>query len=587
MTVQDSKLHQINLNVDNDAALHFEHKFVKSKLNIITGANQIIWGYSLLTQVYPTYGGEVQQILGARIETLTITGQTRDNHQLEQIYDFFRAYMTVASGFGHGKAGARSEQPIVFSYPARKWQFAIQVLEAPDFKIGTGLVATPWTIKAHIVPTGYDQQQLLSKIATSPLTSVLIPSTGIPVGIGYLADNPFSDAAYGGLDLAASGKTIGSNFQRLIGAWSVGDFAHFAFDGSAPSAYNALNTDSKDYWTSLYGTDFIATGTVNQDGTGAQAGGSPGGVGDGQYKQGSTVYPGDNASKEDLAAWMASNAIKRGIPPLLPVMAALTESHLTNLPGGDRDSKGFFQMRTSVWDTGQYAGYGTDPELQIQWFLDQAVATKGDHPVAAQPDAGAEKLGTWCADIERPQEEYRGRYQTHWAEAKNYIQHLLIEGSGGAAVTPTTGTVRAKAVGWANWMLANTKQISYSQAGQRVYLTPPALPFSSDCSASCINAYNWAIAQTPGTTAQPMSSGFTGTMVTRLTHISAQQASPGDMVVVGSGDGHHAVMLLNKVGNDWNCFSHGGPAGPHTTPLSYYLSRDSITYLRWPGNIDA
>src|SRR4051812_31480568 len=96
------RLQQINVNVDNDAAVIFQHHLVKggSPLTIRSGANQITWGYSLLTHVIPTYGGEVQQILGARIEEMTISGQTRDNNQLEQIYAWFRAYMTVASGFG-------------------------------------------------------------------------------------------------------------------------------------------------------------------------------------------------------------------------------------------------------------------------------------------------------------------------------------------------------------------------------------------------------------------------------------------------------------------------------------------------------
>jgi hypothetical protein len=42
------------------------------------------------------------------------------------------------------------------------------------------------------------------------------------------------------------------------------------------------------------------------------------------------VYPGDEASKERLARWMARSAADRGIPHELPVMAALAESGLKN-----------------------------------------------------------------------------------------------------------------------------------------------------------------------------------------------------------------------------------------------------------------
>ena len=59
-------------------------------------------------------------------------------------------------------------------------------------------------------------------------------------------------------------------------------------------------------------------------------------------------YPGDNATPEQYATWMAAAAQKAGLPPQLPIMAALTESGMHNLSGGDRDSIGFFQMRTSV-----------------------------------------------------------------------------------------------------------------------------------------------------------------------------------------------------------------------------------------------
>src|SRR4029077_7540478 len=63
----------------------------------------------------------------------------------------------------------------------------------------------------------------------------------------------------------------------------------------------------------------------------------------------SDSYPGDTASKEAIAGWMARQAHKAGLPAEVPIMAALTESGLQNVKYGDRDSLGFFQMRTSIW----------------------------------------------------------------------------------------------------------------------------------------------------------------------------------------------------------------------------------------------
>ena len=45
------------------------------------------------------------------------------------------------------------------------------------------------------------------------------------------------------------------------------------------------------------------------------------------------VYPGDAAEKVRIARWMARAAADRGLPPELPVMAALTESGLQNIRG--------------------------------------------------------------------------------------------------------------------------------------------------------------------------------------------------------------------------------------------------------------
>ena len=64
------------------------------------------------------------------------------------------------------------------------------------------------------------------------------------------------------------------------------------------------------------------------------------------------AYPGDNAPKEQVAAWMAAEAEKRGLPGELPVMAGLVESGLKNLDHGHADSVGFFQMRVGIWNQG-------------------------------------------------------------------------------------------------------------------------------------------------------------------------------------------------------------------------------------------
>ncbi|WP_217913377.1 peptidoglycan DD-metalloendopeptidase family protein [Miltoncostaea marina] len=140
------------------------------------------------------------------------------------------------------------------------------------------------------------------------------------------------------------------------------------------------------------------------------------------------AYPGDGAPKEQLARWMAARAQAAGLPPELPVMAALVESGLANLDHGHADSLGFFQMRTSVWDRGEYAGYPDQPELQMKWFIDQALAIRERRVASGMAGFGTDPAayGEWIADVERPAEQYRGRYQLRLDEARRLL-------SGGAA----------------------------------------------------------------------------------------------------------------------------------------------------------
>jgi len=119
---------------------------------------------------------------------------------------------------------------------------------------------------------------------------------------------------------------------------------------------------------------------------------------------------------------MAGQAEKRGLPPELPVMAALVESGLRNLPGGDADSIGFFQMRASFWNSGEYAGYPTQPRLQLEWFLDHAEQVRDQRLAHGLSIRDPGHYGDWIADVERPAEQYRGRYQLRLEDARELLR---------------------------------------------------------------------------------------------------------------------------------------------------------------------
>lgn len=146
------------------------------------------------------------------------------------------------------------------------------------------------------------------------------------------------------------------------------------------------------------------------------------------------AYPGDDAPQPAIAAWMAGGAAVRGVPGELPVMAALVESGLANLDHGSADAKGYFQMREGIWNRGEYAGYPTNPELQLDWFLDQATKVR----TAPYPPETA--WGEWAADVERPAEQNRHKYQLRLADAR-----ALLVGCGVADTTPPAAQVAAPA----------------------------------------------------------------------------------------------------------------------------------------------
>jgi hypothetical protein len=149
---------------------------------------------------------------------------------------------------------------------------------------------------------------------------------------------------------------------------------------------------------------------------------APGGAVEAAASAVSDVYPGDNAPKEQVAAWMAKMAEERGLPRELPIMASMVESGMRNLHYGDADSVGFFQMRVGIWNRGDYAGFSDKPELQVKWFLDQAVAAKRQRIAQGLPIDDPQHYGDWIADVERPAAQYRGRYQLKLAEAQNLLK---------------------------------------------------------------------------------------------------------------------------------------------------------------------
>jgi hypothetical protein len=252
-------------------------------------------------------------------------------------------------------------------------------------------------------------------------------------------------------------------------------------------------------------------------------------------------YPGDDAPKSEVAAWMGAEAQKRGLPPELPVMAGLVESSLRNLGGGDADSVGFFQMRVGIWNNGEYAGYPDKAELQLKWFLDQAVAVKQQRIAGGKPINDPGSYGDWIADIERPAAQYRGRYQLRLEEARGLLRQGAQhqgggDGAGGQLEPILDGDVGSGTGG---------PRATAAVAEARKYLGTPyqwggSTPKTGfDCSGLVQWAYAKAGIQIPRTSEQQI-------LASNGRPVDRRHLLPGDLVFFrdSSGDVHHVGISL-------------------------------------------
>jgi hypothetical protein len=153
--------------------------------------------------------------------------------------------------------------------------------------------------------------------------------------------------------------------------------------------------------------------------------------------------------------------------PRRRVLAALTtgavESNFRNLPGGDRDSQGWRQERSSLYK---------DPR-------NLKASVRRFYAEAAKHDRG-QSVGELAADVQRPAAQFRGRYAQHLGEARR-ISGAAAAGPreprarpGSTIVTP--GSIRVAGPGTAVNVAKALQEMRASDQAARPTLTAPALP---------------------------------------------------------------------------------------------------------------
>jgi hypothetical protein len=241
-------------------------------------------------------------------------------------------------------------------------------------------------------------------------------------------------------------------------------------------------------------------------------------------------------------------------------MASLVESGLKNLDHGDADSVGYFQMRLGIWDSGKYAGYPHDPKLQLEWFLEQAETVKRQRIAAGLSVHDPKQYGEWAADVERPAEEYRGRYQVQLQSAD-----ALLRKGGRVNLNGSSAVQELEAVspGGRSRVGGHSLQAMIDRAEIVERHHPPYL-------------WGGGHGSTPAPLGSPVDcSGFVSQILDVKPRVSGEFAhyglpGPGREVTIYANSEH----ILIKLGDRWYATSQsnpGGGAGRIPSPPPSYL----------------
>lgn len=218
----------------------FSHPDIRNPLVVQTGADKIKWGYGLNHVTYPTYGGEVVQILSCYIDDLTIEGTVGSYADMERIYGWFLTYIQIASqgrGSDINNLSSYVEAPVTMKYPSRSWELKVKPKSLPGYRIATDVVAPTWQIQCHVL----DADAKMKRLTMDSAEAGLADFSEMNAGIGFEASNQFSDPFPSKdkkeLDEATlkAFDEIGDYFSGLIGKYASGDFESLL--GSKPPDY--------------------------------------------------------------------------------------------------------------------------------------------------------------------------------------------------------------------------------------------------------------------------------------------------------------------------------------------------------------
>lgn len=239
--------------------LQFSHPEV-GYLRVYSGADRIAWGYSLNTMRWPTYAGEVVQILSCYIDDIEITGSVQTYSDMEQIYTYFLQYTQIATQGDPQRnkvltgRSAYNQEPMTLEYFHRGWQFQIMPTQVPGFRKAREQVHPEWRVKAHVVAEDGDADLVSQLVLQEAEIKNAVgggddfnENFGLTGQITFLDENPFSDpfTDKGQKFDAQRSKSltqIADHYSKMLPSYLHGNFEDiFGNIGSQP-AFNVNKT---------------------------------------------------------------------------------------------------------------------------------------------------------------------------------------------------------------------------------------------------------------------------------------------------------------------------------------------------------
>jgi len=260
-----------------DSSLVFRHPEMDDDLRVRSGANAIKWSYELNTVSTPTVGGEVVQVLSCFVGPITIEGLASGHQtgskvdrsrrpgwgdftptdEVQEIIDWFLRYMHLAGSLVGQGDERRSESAIRFSYPARGWEFWIQVIDLQGFDFSADQVAVPWSITAEVVSdAGLDYFEAATmNTFTDDLTSRTMLAQAISPGKDFLS-NPFVNPTLNAPTDKDLAERLGDNFQSLVASWGDSNFMTWGFNPIGDPG-DVMKEDPYSTWAKLTGGEYL------------------------------------------------------------------------------------------------------------------------------------------------------------------------------------------------------------------------------------------------------------------------------------------------------------------------------------------